>query len=103
MIYCDGRTIFLKSIDASNVTRVYKYINKQMEEVIKQVGVANVVQIVTDNGSNFKKVGSEIMKKYDIYWTPCAAHYIDLMLKEFRKTKLMEKTIRNVKIVTSIF
>ena len=33
-----------------------------MEEVIKQVGVANVVQIVIDNGSNFKKIGSGLRK-----------------------------------------
>ena len=66
MVYCNGCIIFLKSIDASDVIKDYKYIYKQMEEVLKQVGVANVVQIVTDNGSNFKKVGSRIMKKYDI-------------------------------------
>ena len=43
MVYCDDRTIFLKSIDASYAIRDYKYIYKQMEEIIKQVGVANVV------------------------------------------------------------
>ena len=41
------------------------------------------------------------MKKYDTYWTPCAAHYIDLMLKDFAKTKLVEKTVRDVKFVTN--
>ena len=41
MVYCDGRTIFLKSIDASNVVRDYKYIYKQMDEVIKEVGKEN--------------------------------------------------------------
>ena len=43
MIYCDGRTIFLKSIDVSDVIRYYKYTYKQMGEVIKQERVANVV------------------------------------------------------------
>ncbi len=101
MVYCDGRTIFLKSIDASNVIRDHRYLYKQIMEVIKQVGLSNVVQIVTDNGSNFKKAGEKIMSKYPIYWTPCAAHCIDLILKDFGRTKLVEKTVREAKVVTN--
>ena len=62
VVYCNGRTIFLKSIDASDVIRDYKNIYEQMEEVSKQVEVANMVQIVTDNGSTFKKIGSGLWK-----------------------------------------
>ena len=43
MIYCDGRIIFLKSIDTSHVIKYYKYIYKQMEKIIKQMEVANRV------------------------------------------------------------
>ena len=56
---------------------------------------------MTDNGSYYKKVDSMIIKKFDIYWTPCAAHCIDLLFKDFRKTKLVEKTIRDAKVVTN--
>ena len=49
-----------------------------MDEVIKQSGKENVVQIVTNNGSNYKKVDERIISKYEIYWTPCMAHCIDL-------------------------
>ncbi|RVW21196.1 hypothetical protein CK203_114806 [Vitis vinifera] len=41
-------------------------------DVIKEVGKQNVVQIVTDNGSAFVKAGKLLMKKYNLYWTPCA-------------------------------
>ena len=102
MIYCDGCIIFLKSIiDAYDIFRNYKYIYKQMAEVIKQVGTINVMQIVTNNGSNFKNTSSKITKKYEIYWTPCIAHCIDLMLKNFGKTKLVEKTLRDARVVTN--
>ena len=60
-----------------------------------------MVQIVTNNGSNFKKIGFKIMKKYEIYWTPCAAHCIDQMLKDFEKTKLVEKIVRDARVVTN--
>lgn len=50
-----------------------------MKDVMEEVGQKNVVQIVTDNGSTFVKAGKELMKKYNIYWTSCVAHCIDLM------------------------
>ncbi|RVW98216.1 hypothetical protein CK203_031883 [Vitis vinifera] len=42
-------------------------------DVIKEVGKQNVVQIVTDNGSAFVKAGKLLMKKYNLYWTPCGS------------------------------
>ena len=53
--------------------------------MIKDVGEANVVEIVTDNGSTFVKAGKLLMKKYNLYWTPCAAHCIDLMFEDIGK------------------
>ncbi|XP_077232424.1 uncharacterized protein LOC143869749 [Tasmannia lanceolata] len=70
MVYCDGKTVFLKSI-----------------------GEKNVVQIVTDNGSNYKKAGQKIMEKYHIFWNPCAAHCIDLMLKDIGKTESVKNVV----------
>ena len=57
MVYSKGNTIFLKSIDASNYIKDNKYIYGLLKDVIKEVGKQNVVQIVTDNGSTFVKVG----------------------------------------------
>ena len=83
------------------MVRYYSYLYKQIMEIIKQMGPSNVVQIVIDNGSNFKKTSEKIMSKYPIYWIPCAAHCIDMILKDFGRTKLLEKTVREAKIVTN--
>ena len=85
MVYCKGSTIFLKSVNASDNIEDNKYINGLLKDVIKTVGEANVVQIVTNNGSAFVKVGKLLMKKYNLYWTPCAAHCIDLMFEDIGK------------------
>ena len=53
--------------------------------MIKEVGEANVVQIVIDNGSAFVKAGKLLMKKYNLYWISCAAHCIDLMFEDIGK------------------
>ena len=49
MVYSKGSTIFLKSVDASDKIKDNKYIYGLLKDIIKEVGEANVVQIVTDN------------------------------------------------------
>ncbi|KAH0640025.1 hypothetical protein KY285_036611 [Solanum tuberosum] len=55
---------------------------------IERIGQENVVQIVTDNASENVKAGSVMMGAYPhIYWTPCAAHCINLMFGDIFKVK----------------
>ena len=49
MLYTKGSTVFLKSIDAPDKIKDNKYIYGLLKDVIKEVGEANVVQIVIDN------------------------------------------------------
>ena len=66
----------------------------------------NVVQIVTDNAANYKAAGQKLMeKRKHLYWTPCAAHCIDLMLEDFEKKIVLHKeTIsRGRRITTYIY
>ena len=67
MVYYKGSTLFLKFVDASNNIKDNKYIYGLLKDVIKEVGKANVVQIVTDNGSTFVKAVKLLMKKYNLY------------------------------------
>ena len=95
MVYCKGCTIFLKSIDASNNI-------KDNKDVIKDVGEANVVQIVIDNGSSFVKAGKLLVKKYNLYWTPCAVvHCIDLMFEDIGKRESVSDLITNAQKITN--
>ena len=85
MVYCKGSIIFLKSVDALDNIEDNKCIYGLLKDVIKEVGEANIVQIVTDNGLAFVKIGKLLMKLYNLYWTPCAAHCIDLMFEDIGK------------------
>ncbi|KAF1862106.1 hypothetical protein Lal_00026623 [Lupinus albus] len=77
-------TIFLKYIDISHIAKIVHRIFKMIDKE------DNVVQVVTDNASNYKDVGEMLMeKRKKLCWTPCAAHYIDLMLEEFEKKILI--------------
>ena len=68
--------------------------------MIKEVGEANVMQIVIDNGSTFVKAGKLLMKKYNLYWTPCAAHCIDLMFEDIGKRESVLDLITNARKIT---
>ncbi|KAL6327522.1 hypothetical protein AAG906_021608 [Vitis piasezkii] len=94
-------TIFLKSVDASNNIKDNKYIYGLLKDVIKEVGKQNVVQIVTDNGSAFVKAGKLLMKKYNLYWTPCAAHCIDLMFEDIGKRTSVADLITKARKITN--
>ena len=101
MVYSKGGIIFFKSADASNKIKDNKYIYDLLKEVIKEVGETNVVQIVTDNESAFVKERKLLMKKYNLYWTLCAAHCIDLMFEDVGKRDSVAQVIRNDRKITN--
>ena len=104
MVYSKRSTIFLKSIVVSDKIKYNKYIYGLLKDVIKEVGEANVVQIVTGNGSTFVNAGKLLMKKYNLYWTPCVAHCIDLMFEDIGKKGSITQLFRNVrKIINFIY
>ena len=77
--------MFLKSIDASEAVKDATLLFNLLDSVVEEVGENLVVQVVTDNASNYKKAGEMLMKKRTrLWWTPCAAHCIDLMLEKIR-------------------
>jgi hypothetical protein len=59
---------------------------QEIKEVFKYIAPENVVQIVSDNVSNFKKACKLFSTEYKhIMWQPCLAHTINLMLKDIGK------------------
>lgn len=71
-----------------------------MDEVVEEVGVANVVQVITDNASNYVLVGKLLEEKHKtIFWTPCAAHCIDLMLEDIGKLEWVKNTVDHAKSI----
>ena len=101
MVYLKGNTIFLKSVGASNYIKDNKYIYGLLTDVIKEVGKQNMVQIVMDNGSTFVKARKLLMKKYNLYWTLCAAHCIDLMFEDIGKRPSVIDVITKARKITN--
>ncbi|CAH1422060.1 unnamed protein product [Lactuca virosa] len=76
----------MRSIDASEHIHNAEYIVKKVNEVVAEVGEENVVQFITDNGSNYKAAGKILEEQHPkLFWTPCAAHCVNLIVQDIRK------------------
>ena len=47
------------------------------------------------------KAGKLLMKKYNLYWTPCAAHCIDLMFEDIGKRATVSELISDARKITN--
>eukprot|EP01018_Ginkgo_biloba_P013585 Gb_33683 [translate_table: standard] len=94
--------LFVKAIDAMDHKKTSEFIFKILEEALLEVGEENVVQIVTDSASNCVGVGKMIMARFKtIYWTPCDAHCMDLLLHDLGKLPWGNETIRRGKLIAN--
>ncbi|KAL3537821.1 hypothetical protein ACH5RR_001187 [Cinchona calisaya] len=83
LVYCSKGISFIKSVYASDIETNAQNLCNLFAEIVEIVVPKNVVHIVTDNASNYKAVGGLLTEKYPtICWSPCAAHCINLILKD---------------------
>ena len=96
-------TVFLSSVDTSNMSKTTDKVFEMLDAIVERIGEENVVQVVTDNAANYKAAGQLLMeKRKSLFWTPCAAHCIDLILEDFeKKLEVHQVTIANGRRITS--
>ncbi|XP_019167567.1 PREDICTED: uncharacterized protein LOC109163268 [Ipomoea nil] len=73
---CDSVDVSTNMVDAKKMLELF-------ETFVNQVGKDKVVQVISDNASENVRAGKDLMELYPtLYWTPCAAHCINLMFKD---------------------
>ncbi|KAJ0255168.1 hypothetical protein HA466_0099650 [Hirschfeldia incana] len=123
-------SVFIKSKEISEVVKDATFLFKLLDEMVEEVGEKNVVQVITDNASNYVKAGvarkcgrhtylaehwgveaflsspqvdtrhGECIgklieaKRPNLYWTPCAAHCLDLMLEDIGKLEPVKNALK---------
>ena len=93
-------TWFMKSIDASDTIKNGELMFTYLDDVAEEIGEENVVQVITDNASNYVNAGMRLMEKRRKLWlTPCAAHCIDLMLEDIGKVNVHDTTLARARQV----
>nr|GMD15937.1 uncharacterized protein LOC109167856 [Ipomoea batatas] len=82
LVNCSLGSYFLESVDVSKDTVDANKMLELFETFVNQVEKDKVVQVISDNASENVRAGKDLMQVYpNLYWTPCAAHCINLMFK----------------------
>ncbi|XP_010276930.1 PREDICTED: uncharacterized protein LOC104611538 [Nelumbo nucifera] len=85
-VTCPKGTLFLKSVDVSGHADDAHFLFELLESVVLDVGVENVVQVITDSAASYVYAGRLLMTKYNsLFWSPCASYCIDKMLEDISK------------------
>lgn len=95
-------TVFLKTIDASDCVKDAQKLFELLDDVVEEIGEDIVIQVITDNASAYKAAGRLLMeKRKSLYWTPCAAHCIDLMLEKIGELPQHKNALLKAKRVSN--
>ncbi|XP_071921395.1 uncharacterized protein [Coffea arabica] len=101
LAYCPRGTVFLKSVDALDASKTAEMLYKLFREVVLFVGVQNVVHFVTDNAANYVAAGRLLEREFPtLYWSPCAAHCLNLMLHDMGKLDEVSKVVGHASKIT---
>jgi Protein of unknown function (DUF 659) len=98
--------MFLEAVDASGQYKNAEYLAACIEKGILNVGVENVIQVITDSAPVCKMATDIIKKRYKKIWAaPCATHCIDLIFKDFGKVFWVAKATKTafevIKFITN--
>ncbi|MCL7024152.1 hypothetical protein MKW94_030175 [Papaver nudicaule] len=94
--------IFMKSADCSDSIGYIDAMITLLSGVIEEIGVQNVVQIITyTTADSMKAVGKQITEKYkSVFWTVCASHCIGLMLEKIGMLGTESRVLSKAKAIT---
>ena len=95
-------TYFIESVDASAEVHDAFMLADLLGKKIDEIGKEKVVQVITDNGANYKAIGRILMERIPtLFWSPCVAHCLDLMMEEIGKLQAFKKTIARARRITT--
>ncbi|WOL15318.1 hypothetical protein Cni_G24099 [Canna indica] len=100
-IYCPKGTMFLKSVDVSQVETTLDGLVDLFESVIQDVGLGNIVHFLSDGADWYKTAGKVLTDKYrTFFWSVCASHSIELMLTKMSQMHEVNGTMAKAKKIS---
>jgi hypothetical protein len=72
-----------------------------LDGFIQEIGLQNVVQVITNNTANYVAASKLLMLRYPtLFWTPCAAHCMDLILEDMSKIGYIKDIVESTRSST---
>lgn len=79
--------MFLYADDFSSIEKTGKEITGYLVSAIDEVGLSNVIQVVTNNVASCKLAGKEVQQVHKhIFSSPFVVHTLNLIFKDIAKT-----------------
>lgn len=104
IVICTPIPLFYKTVHRGTAKETGTYISNELIKVIQEIGPQKFFLVVTDNASNMKAAWHIINTTYPhIYCVGCAAHTLNLLLKDFMKENLFEKISKESKKICKYF
>ncbi|KAK4273662.1 hypothetical protein QN277_017008 [Acacia crassicarpa] len=101
LVYCPEGTIFLKSVDASDIINSSDFLFELVKQVVEEVGVTNVLQVITPGEEQYAVAGRQLTDTFPtLYWSPSASYCIDLILEDFGNIEWISAVIEQAKSIT---
>uniref|UniRef100_A0ACD6A2H7 Uncharacterized protein n=1 Tax=Avena sativa TaxID=4498 RepID=A0ACD6A2H7_AVESA len=100
-VYCPEGTMFLKSVDATEIVTSSDMLYELLKSVVEEVGEGNVVQVITKNSEVHAAAGKLLGETFPtLFWCPCSFLCIDGMLEDFSNVKAVSDIIGHAKVIT---
>ncbi|XP_059628104.1 uncharacterized protein LOC132270906 [Cornus florida] len=100
-VYCPEGTMFLRSVDISDTVNSSEALYELLKEVVEEVGERNVLQVITNSEERYIVAGKKLTDTFPtVFWTPCAAHCVDLMLSDFRELEWINTILEQAKSIS---
>ena len=100
-VYSPEGVVFLKSVDASQMVTSPDALFELLKLVVEEVGVSNVVQIITDDTEIYAVVGKRLTDAFpSLFWNPCASRCIETMLDDISNLELARTILEHSKSIT---
>ncbi|KAA8541295.1 hypothetical protein F0562_025258 [Nyssa sinensis] len=81
----------------------WKNLSELLDSMVEEIGEDNVVQVVTYSASAYVKAGELLMaKRKNLFWSPCAAHCLNLILTDIGDLPIHTDTISKARKITSL-
>lgn len=101
LVHSTEGTMFLKSVDITDIMDSPDSIYELLKEVVEEVGVENVLQMITGNEVRYVGASKKLFETFPtLYWAPCAATSISLMLEDIGKLDWVVTILEQSKSMT---
>ncbi|KAG8061553.1 hypothetical protein GUJ93_ZPchr0003g17125 [Zizania palustris] len=100
-VYCPEGTMFLKSVNATDIVVSPDALYELLKNAVEEVGEKNVIQVITNNSEIHAVAGRRLGETFPtLFWSPCTFQCIDEMLEGFSKVRAINEIICNAKAIT---